>query len=715
MSEKIVHSAIQVDDLFSPAFDKLNRRLETTSTESARTKKSLDALNRSLTDQVNRLSMTAKDYDLYQASLMGATREQKAHIAAMHDQIGAMTGYSKGTRVMGNNMRWLRGMGGQLGHQVQDIAVQMQMGTNAMIVFGQQGSQIASLMGPKGAMLGGLIAVGAAMGSVLLPNLFDSKDALEKLEKSLDDVDEVLSDTSAGTKILSEDFLQLAKRSRDVAEIQLFAKQLESVSALELAQKALIESSEDLFVNQVKIGNAARGNRNTLSRFAEEMGITNKSAKDLRNGILDLREGVEGSDDALISMVKNLVDAGEGGTESFNRVIGPIAKAAIKMGEAKDNAEAIAEAIRDLDSALKESERQFSKTSDKYGDELDKILSDRKKALDAASDLDISLSMGGGDDALGRLQKTMNSRMEIANKAYSTGVVDFETHNERMLEIGRIYGESVDQLNADRHQKEIDAQNAHNEKMQRLFSAVYSDDELEGDTLSSIQNSMAERIQIYNEAYDAEFLTAQQHAERMTLLGQSYSDAVTSAAQAQAEVALSTTQQTMAGLQNLFEEGSSGAKAFFLFQQTLAAGDAIIKGFQSGMAAELAFAELAALTANPTLIGVGKAANAASVASGFASAGAIMGQTVASFDGGGITFNGPRAGGMDNKGGKLIMAHPREKVLTEEQQENMGGGTNVNIYPQFMDAAGAERFFRNNKAMFVGMVKRAMSDNGGSL
>jgi hypothetical protein len=51
-------------------------------------------------------------------------------------------------------LRLMRGGLGQLGHQVQDIAVQLQMGQNAMLVFGQQGSQIASLMGPNGAIIG---------------------------------------------------------------------------------------------------------------------------------------------------------------------------------------------------------------------------------------------------------------------------------------------------------------------------------------------------------------------------------------------------------------------------------------------------------------------------------------------------------------------------------------------------------------------------------
>jgi len=50
--------------------------------------------------------------------------------------------------------------------QLQDIAVQLQGGTSAITVFTQQGSQLASMLGPQGALVGGLLAVGGAALSV---------------------------------------------------------------------------------------------------------------------------------------------------------------------------------------------------------------------------------------------------------------------------------------------------------------------------------------------------------------------------------------------------------------------------------------------------------------------------------------------------------------------------------------------------------------------
>ena len=56
-----------------------------------------------------------------------------------------------------------RGMAlGGAAMQVQDIAVQLQMGTKLSTVIAQQGSQMLSVFGTGGAMMGGLVAVGGA-------------------------------------------------------------------------------------------------------------------------------------------------------------------------------------------------------------------------------------------------------------------------------------------------------------------------------------------------------------------------------------------------------------------------------------------------------------------------------------------------------------------------------------------------------------------------
>lgn len=54
-------------------------------------------------------------------------------------------------------------MAGQVGFQIQDFAVQVANGTSAITAFGQQAPQVLGLLGPKGAILGAVVAIGAAI------------------------------------------------------------------------------------------------------------------------------------------------------------------------------------------------------------------------------------------------------------------------------------------------------------------------------------------------------------------------------------------------------------------------------------------------------------------------------------------------------------------------------------------------------------------------
>ncbi|WP_417764665.1 hypothetical protein [Shewanella chilikensis] len=82
----------------------------------------------------------------------------------------------------------LRGVAQSAGYQLQDVAVQLQAGTNAFVVFGQQGSQFASAFGPGGAVIGAIIAVGAALAGVLATSSETAKKSIDDLIESADEL-----------------------------------------------------------------------------------------------------------------------------------------------------------------------------------------------------------------------------------------------------------------------------------------------------------------------------------------------------------------------------------------------------------------------------------------------------------------------------------------------------------------------------------------------
>lgn len=150
---------------------------------------------------------------------------------------------AKSTAALNQQFRFLRGGAGQLGHQIQDIAVQLSMGTNAMIVFGQQGSQIASLFGPKGAIIGAFAAVAAAIGVVFLR---DAKQASKELENFGDKAIEAAREVGILTDV-SRDFLINIQRTRlnnAANELQTFkqraAESDEALAQLTKDQNALM-------------------------------------------------------------------------------------------------------------------------------------------------------------------------------------------------------------------------------------------------------------------------------------------------------------------------------------------------------------------------------------------------------------------------------------------------------------------------------------------
>lgn len=72
-----------------------------------------------------------------------------------------------------------------MGYQVQDIAVQLGMGTSPFIVLAQQGSQIASIFGPGGAALGAILAISGAVAGPLVSSLMRSAETTDKMSEAI--------------------------------------------------------------------------------------------------------------------------------------------------------------------------------------------------------------------------------------------------------------------------------------------------------------------------------------------------------------------------------------------------------------------------------------------------------------------------------------------------------------------------------------------------
>lgn len=155
-------------------------------------------------DEIERLNAVAR---------LGAnaTQAQKDQVLASVTAFQQARAAAEGT---GGSLRNVRGVAQNLGWQLQDTVVQLQMGTSAFVVLSQQGSQFAAAFGPTGAVVGAVIAIAGALLGSLIP-------ALKNSSKEIDTMMGKLSELSNAQKELVK--LELSKNidanSKSVAEL----------------------------------------------------------------------------------------------------------------------------------------------------------------------------------------------------------------------------------------------------------------------------------------------------------------------------------------------------------------------------------------------------------------------------------------------------------------------------------------------------------------
>jgi phage-related minor tail protein len=91
----------------------------------------------------------------------------------------------------------------QAGYQVNDFIVQISSGQNALVAFGQQGSQLAGIFGTKGAVAGALIAGVAALAN-LAYQAWKAKNDIKELKDVMDEFKTAAGSYKSSVDLLSE-------------------------------------------------------------------------------------------------------------------------------------------------------------------------------------------------------------------------------------------------------------------------------------------------------------------------------------------------------------------------------------------------------------------------------------------------------------------------------------------------------------------------------
>jgi hypothetical protein len=229
----------------------------------------------------------------------------------------------------------------QLGFQVQDIAVQLGGGQSPFIVLAQQGSQIASIFGPSGAVFGAVLAIGGAIAGALLPSLFKASKGFDELLESateaaggldkisaaqadflavelLNDIKDQREEFQGYTQDLEKNSRQLLENDKTISKLKdsynandIAVKN--SIASIQAANKGLVESNRELRFNIETTGDSIDANEErlqTLKEIANGESILTKAQQEAANKrIQTLREISEAEDANLLQGTQKIEES----------------------------------------------------------------------------------------------------------------------------------------------------------------------------------------------------------------------------------------------------------------------------------------------------------------------------------------------------------------------------------------------------------------------
>lgn len=172
---------------------------------------------------------------------------------------------------------------GQVGLQIQDIAVQAQSGTSAVTILAQQGSQIAGIFGPQGAVIGALLAVGAVAAKVFVTMAENAAVAGVAMEDMSDKLKDAFSKSATvAIDVFNESMkesISLAQSLRD-AEINLAS-----------AKETTSQSNAKLIDSQLKLDEAAINYLATTGQIIDKekaiQAVRNQAAEATKNSQIE--------------------------------------------------------------------------------------------------------------------------------------------------------------------------------------------------------------------------------------------------------------------------------------------------------------------------------------------------------------------------------------------------------------------------------------------
>lgn len=716
---------IRAEDETKQAFDSAERNQK-------KLEKSVKDTLKRMEDYKNTIGMTADEIQIYRLRQSKATDEQIRQAKNLQNLINIEKKKMQSGKGLNGQLRLIRGGFGQLGHQVQDVAVQLQGGTDAMIVLGQQGGQIASVFGPGGALIGAFVAVGSAVYTAF-KNVEVAESKFAQLQTTLEGLTPA---TQAAGEQLNTTIELLKEAQIEQARTEL-AKLVSSMGDG-------VESAEGLAEAQDNLNNAQALDIRQKVAMARGSEIAGKGARDetlaaggLSAAMLEqisIIEKLGGTidsellDPSLLNRLRALQSEFAEGSSGGVRMFEPEAQQ-----EAKKGIEEIARELmskrdqiqKDYDDLRTQLVANFTAIGEMGSSRFLEMYRKINQAQTAAiAELDAKDAERDKRDAeraaakKARDDKAAKAKVDAEKRAISTlealqrsDVTDVDKINKRYdAELDRARKAAADRV--DLAQMLADTEVAIEAKRTAAIKSLRDKERQEHfDNIEKLRTTAIEGFATETQAFINNLVQRQaalEQARAADAISQEELNRYSMMLEEQkAEHMLDQQLKIIGGLQNVENAITNASHAFItgaangteamrmlgraimdeLIKSLIQMGiekakQAIIaKNIEAGSLSASVAANAAAMTAIATASAPAAAlvslatmgGNAVPASAGIASTvGVAKASALASFEGGGFTGMGARSGGIDGKGGFPAILHPNETVIDHTQGQGQG-------------------------------------------
>lgn len=707
----------------------------------------LTAEARALVSQMERTNARVKEMtSLYQhqASMIGKTAQEQEVLNAVY-RLGANATEAQkqqvtqlvqnyqllrdGSDQTGGSFRNLRGISQQLGWQLQDVAVQAQLGTSAFVIFSQQGSQLAAAFGPTGALVGAVIAVAGAIGGALVNSMGVAGEEIDKLIGKVDSLGKATKELAAIniTKKIKEQEKELKNLNAQIAFSNKYQEENGKLTGNGRASYLKMVSASEQLSDELKKNKEALDTIN--KSFTQNIKDT-KEAEEATKKLLEsygLKTELLGKTDREQAKLNATTELGSAASKKqVEKVIEEIDTYYNKLDALKANEKAIKDAEKAEKAAAAESKRVSQQRERAFQAETLSLIKqtetteeeyNRRKAI-----IDEYVKYEGTDKRTDQAYAALEQwRTDQLTKETDKQIREFERREKarRQIEKGQKklipgvddetsrYEANIRILTQQNSQIEAETQRHITSLRQARDNGKMSETQYNLEVQQAQANELSEqqRINALKESEEERHTRAMEDLQ--IALYQAQLQSVASAAM----VMSSTVDLMSTGIEDVkakTAEMNAFQKTMFLISQSIAAASALINGISLGSK----LAEMFPLAA-PAMITFGTSLGAAQ-------AGAIMGTTFAgTFDNGGVIPAG-QSGIVAEYGDELVngvMVKGPARVTSREETAammNNGGGSVSILIENKIDGATyrEERIDENTVKIIAEKVFNQNIDSG---